>query len=203
MIELVAPPDELTAATRCLRDLPIPWAFAGGWALDLWLGRVTRKHSDIDVAVLREDQTVLRAALVGWNFEVVEAGMRRPWPADEWLSAPWFETHASPPTSDAPGLEFLLGERDGSDWVFRRNPAVRCPLSQAFVHTSSGLRVLAPEIVLLFKAKVRHAHDESDFAAVWPKLGADSRAWLADSLRLWQPGHPWRFVLTQGAAEPP
>jgi hypothetical protein len=44
------------------------WLF-GGWAVDFWVGRVTRPHDDVDVAVRRVDQgrvdEALRAA--GWT----------------------------------------------------------------------------------------------------------------------------------------
>ena len=33
---------------------------AGGWALDLALGRQTRAHEDVDVAVLRSEHEQLR-----------------------------------------------------------------------------------------------------------------------------------------------
>ncbi|MBV2364681.1 nucleotidyltransferase domain-containing protein [Streptomonospora nanhaiensis] len=36
---------------------------SGGLGLDVWLGRVTRAHGDIDVSVTRDDWTTLRAAL--------------------------------------------------------------------------------------------------------------------------------------------
>ncbi|HYR11212.1 MAG TPA: hypothetical protein VEQ60_25755 [Longimicrobium sp.] len=38
-------PAEIRAVTAALRDLDAPWAVAGGWALDLALGRVTRAHA--------------------------------------------------------------------------------------------------------------------------------------------------------------
>jgi hypothetical protein len=37
-----------------MRGFAAPWWVAGGWALDLWLGRRTRDHEDLDVAVLRK-----------------------------------------------------------------------------------------------------------------------------------------------------
>lgn len=48
-----------------------PWFVAGGWAIDLFLDRVTREHSDIEIAVLREDQLALQRHLVGWQFTKV------------------------------------------------------------------------------------------------------------------------------------
>jgi hypothetical protein len=38
------------AAAR-LAGVDVPWAVAGGWALDLFRGEVTREHSDLEIAV--------------------------------------------------------------------------------------------------------------------------------------------------------
>lgn len=43
-----------------------PWWIAGGWAIDLFLGRQTRPHGDTDVLVLRCDQLALQQVLEGW-----------------------------------------------------------------------------------------------------------------------------------------
>ena len=44
------------------------WLF-GGWAVDLWCGRVTREHHDVDVAVLLSDRPAIHDLLVeqGWT----------------------------------------------------------------------------------------------------------------------------------------
>jgi hypothetical protein len=44
------------------------WLF-GGWAVDFWVGAVTRQHDDIDVAAWRQDYDTIRAALqaAGWQ----------------------------------------------------------------------------------------------------------------------------------------
>ncbi|MCL4541605.1 MAG: hypothetical protein M1396_04620 [Chloroflexi bacterium] len=39
-----------------LTDFDRPWFIAGGWAIDLFLGRQTRAHKDVEIAVLRQDQ---------------------------------------------------------------------------------------------------------------------------------------------------
>jgi hypothetical protein len=43
------------------------WLF-GGWAVDLWVGRLTRPHDDIDVLVWRHDENRIHEALeeAGW-----------------------------------------------------------------------------------------------------------------------------------------
>lgn len=40
------------------------WLF-GGWAVDLWVGRLTRPHEDIDVLVWRHDEARVHEALQG------------------------------------------------------------------------------------------------------------------------------------------
>ena len=49
------------------------WLF-GGWAVDFWVGRVTREHDDIDAAVWRRDFDAIKRALVdmGWRHTPVE-----------------------------------------------------------------------------------------------------------------------------------
>jgi Aminoglycoside-2''-adenylyltransferase len=39
--------------------------FFGGWAVDLWVGRLTRPHDDIDVLVWRRDEARVDEALQG------------------------------------------------------------------------------------------------------------------------------------------
>ena len=42
-----------------LHGFSSPWHCGGGWALDVYLGRVTRIHHDLDVALSRADQLAL------------------------------------------------------------------------------------------------------------------------------------------------
>ncbi|HYO33337.1 MAG TPA: hypothetical protein VES21_10850, partial [Nocardioidaceae bacterium] len=43
------------------------WLF-GGWAVDVWVGRLTRPHDDIDILVWRRDEARVHEALeaAGW-----------------------------------------------------------------------------------------------------------------------------------------
>jgi putative ABC transport system permease protein len=61
----------LKASLRPLQGLTCPWFVAGGWALDLFLGRVTRPHHDVDIALFREDQRQLRSHFIaGRDFDI-------------------------------------------------------------------------------------------------------------------------------------
>ena len=190
-------PPPLARVAGVLADAPFPWSVAGGWALDLAQGTVTRAHADVDLAVFREHQRLLRAHLPGWRWTRVAAGVSEPWPADEWLTLPVHELHAAPPEPHAaPALEFLLNERAGTDWVYRRDPRIRLPLARALTRAAtSRLPVLAPEVVLLYKAKAPRAVDEADFATALPHLSTAARTWLADALAICHPGHAWRLAL--------
>jgi len=196
--QLAALPPGIRAVAEALAPLRAPWAVAGGWAVDLALGRVTRPHADVDVAVFRDDQAALRQALPGWHFDVAIAGALVPWRRDTRLELPVHEVHARPPAGDAsPTIELLLNERAGTEWVYRRDRAVRRPLERVFRAAVGGVRVLAPEVVLLYKSKAPRAVDEHDFHAARPLLGAEARAWLRDALRRSTPAHPWAAGLAR------
>jgi hypothetical protein len=193
-------PSEISEVAEVLRALRRPWAVAGGWALDLALGRATRPHADVDVAVFRGDQDAVRAALPGWHFEAAVGGTLVPWAPGVRLDLPVHEVHARPPAgAPGPALEFLLNERVGADWVYRRDPGVRLPLARAIREAPGGVRVLAPEVVLLYKSKAPRATDEQDFRAARPLLDAEGRAWLRAALQRAAPGHPWAAALAPEA----
>ena len=61
--------------------------------------------------------------------------------------------------------------------------------------TGGGIAYLAPEIVLLFKAKYRRDKDEADFAKALPRLDAKQRCWLQACLAQAYPDHAWSVVL--------
>src|SRR5690349_11434383 len=58
--------EDLRAVARWLGDFDAPWWVAGGWAIDLWVGGVSRDHSDIEISILREDQARLYAYCGNW-----------------------------------------------------------------------------------------------------------------------------------------
>ena len=165
----------------------IPWGFAGGWAIDLFLGKTSRPHDDVDIAVFREDQTVLYDSLHGWDWSVVRNGRAQGW-RGHWLEAPVHELRAR--RRDGFELEFLLNERDGPRWRYRRDPRVTAAIDQVVVR-SGPYPALAPEIVLLFKSKHLRPKDDADFVAALPLLAAGARLWLRSALALTHPGHPW------------
>ncbi|HEY8458464.1 MAG TPA: amino acid transporter [Actinopolymorphaceae bacterium] len=173
-----------------------PWWIAGGYAIELYLGRTIRSHGDIDVLLLRRDQQQVHEVLAGWDIHVADPpGRLRPWRAGVWLPGRihdiWCREHPEGPWR----LQVMLDEADGEEWRSRRHPGIRRPISSIGHCTENGLPFLAPEIQLFYKAKGLRPKDATDFAAALPRLDSDTRRWLDQALALTAPDHPWRAEL--------
>jgi hypothetical protein len=187
-------PDE---AARMFAPADFPWWIAGGWAIDLAIGRLSRPHDDLDIQVLRDDQRAVQALLSGWDLHAADPpGALRPWEPAEMLPARVHDIWCR----HAPGtpwrLQFMLADTDGETWIFRRDPRIRRPIAELTRHTADGIPYLAPEVQLLYKSRMpARPKDEHDFAAANPYLDADARAWLRAALALHAPDHPWLLRL--------
>jgi hypothetical protein len=80
-------------------------------------------------------------------------------------------------------LELFLKEKGGVGSREHEAEAIR--------RTNDGLPYLAPEIVLLFKARWSRPKDEDDLNRVLPLLDAPARRWLRQALERVHPGHAW------------
>jgi hypothetical protein len=174
-----------------MRDFRPPWFIAGGWAIDLHLGRVTRAHDDIEVGVFRADQLALQRHLEGWELRKATGGELHLWRRGEFLEPPVHEIHCFNTSAELPGLEVLLNEWDGREWVYRRDGRVRRSLDRCVLDAGAGLKYLCPEAVLLYKSKNPREKDERDFAAVAGRLDAERRGWLKGALATCAPHHRW------------
>jgi hypothetical protein len=182
-------PLSVDAVAALLAPVDAPWWIAGGQAIDLWLGRTTRAHLDLDVQVLRRDQERFRVHLAGWELASAHEGALTPWThgdVPDAANAVW----CRPAGASAWSFELLLAPADGDRWVFRRDARISRPLADVGVTVAAAIPVVAPEIQLLFKAKRARPRDEADLANVLPVLDDTRRAWLAASLALVHPGHP-------------
>jgi hypothetical protein len=180
-----------------MAGLPAPWWIAGGWAIDLHLGRQTRPHEDIDVVVLRADLPAVRDRLRGWDLHAADPpGRLRPWPDGELLPHRVQDVWCRPRPEDPWRLQLMIDDTVDGDWVYRKDPRIRRPVPDLSGPAStSDCPVLAPEIQLLHKSHRRRPKDETDFLAVLPALDGAGRGWLRDALALTAPTNPWRSRL--------
>ncbi|MDZ7954391.1 nucleotidyltransferase domain-containing protein [Nostoc sp. DedQUE09] len=182
---------ELLKLSRLLNDFKQPWFIAGGWAIDLFIGDVTRVHKDVEIAIFRKDQNSLRKYLFGWEFTKVVNGKMQPWNENEWLELPIHEIHTHTKNNLLLELEILLDECSQSEWRFRRNLDIARPLSMIRLRSDIGIPFLAPEIVLLYKAKNPRSKDEDDFYRVCRLLDEERQVWLKQAITVCYPRHHW------------
>jgi Aminoglycoside-2''-adenylyltransferase len=195
---------EVLEVARAMSRLRAPFWLSGGWAIDLFLGRVTRAHHDVDTLVLRRDHLLLHRGLKGYSLKKIiphpdgmppNRGTIVEWQQGERLELPVHQINAYRADEMEPAFQVMLGESSGGEWIFRRNPKVRMPCKRIGFHPLWGLPYLAPEIVLLFKAKHLEERDQIDFKNALPLLNTDARRWLHDALKRTHRGHEWLSAL--------
>jgi len=195
-------PAEVTHIISDMSRYPAPWALGGGWAVDAWIGEVTREHGDVDVIVFGDDHQALFEHLTGWQLAHhhklpddgnapwqgqrlvypdhlhgrVECGEEVPAQGALWAEQGWH-------------LDVQFNERDGNAWVLSREPLVTVPIEQITRESLLGAPTIAPEVLLFYKAIDMRRRDKQDFERLLPLLGDAQRAWLRDALA--RVGHPW------------
>ncbi len=174
-----------------------PWFISSGWALELFIDRVTRVHHDVDVVVSRTVIQGLRQYLTdrGWQLALPLGGQLEPWPLGS-SKEPRIQIHAH---REGMFIDVQLTDMDAHTWTYRRDPRITYPAEKAFLQSSTGIPFLAPELVLLFKSKNtgtgERKQDQKDFEVVYPYLKADRKNWLRRALSVTDPGHGWLELL--------
>jgi hypothetical protein len=178
--------DELAAFTR-------PWWVVGGWAIEAATG-YQREHDDTDISILSTDVPAFVDHLRGrWHVWNNVGGVLHPlggrWTTvDEPRSQLWLRTNASAPwVLDVP----LTPAADGGRWTNKALDGHVATVEEVTWVAEDGIRYLLPEIVLVFKARLRRRKDEPDFEATLPILTAERREWMREALTRVVPDHPW------------
>jgi hypothetical protein len=188
-------PLQLDEAAALMDGFPGPWWVVAGWAIELHVGRRLREHSDVDILVLRDQQAAIRSQLAGWDVRIAHGGRLEPWPEGMYVELPraglWARSDPQGPWQ----LQFLLAERDGDMWWYRRDPRIRLPVEEIGLRSANGIPYLRPELALLFKSKEPRERDQADFEAVLPLLDGPARR----RLLAWLPReHAWRNRIQDG-----
>jgi len=173
-----------------LAGVTAPWCVAAGWALDLFRGTQTREHGDIEIAIPAAGFPAVRDRFPGYIFDGVGSG--RIW-ADAGLDvlAAVHQTWLRDPATGNYLLDVFREPHDGDTWICRRDETIRLPYLDIIHHTQDGIPYLAPELVLLFKAKHNRPKDQADFDATVPHMTPGQRQTLAELLVRIHPGHSW------------
>ncbi|OXM17040.1 nucleotidyltransferase domain-containing protein [Paenibacillus herberti] len=187
------------AEVRDLFDpIPVWWAIAGGWALDLHIGHQTRKHSDTDIVFFRDEQEAVFDRLSqDWLIYKAESGKLSVREPGEYLATTkdiWVCKDENSPWA----FQLMIIDREQDEWVYRRERSIRRNWTDIRAFTTEGTPYLKPELQLLYKGgstEIREK-DQLDFERILPHLIGEERQWLSFSLQTQFPqGHPWTEVI--------
>jgi hypothetical protein len=189
-----------------MTSYPRSWSLCGGWAIDAWLGRVSRDHGDVDLSVFDADHRDLFDHLAGWQL-IAHTSV-----GDDVSSALWdgrklpvpSHIHGRSPADAGPlpddgicepargwWLDIQIDAAAGDACVLKHEPRIELPMADAIRMTPWGVPASSPEALLFFKATLPRRRDWRDFVAFLPLLEARQITWLRDAIALAHPGHPW------------
>ena len=209
----------LLQTKELLSAAPFDWAVCGGFAIDLFLGRETRVHGDIDLCAFEKDRPAIQRFMLekGWNvYEFRGMGKVRPlelssvsetgrnlmcflpgcdlvqfYPCEE--EGLLYHQFFHKGMTELSYLEFLFSPTHGDALIFSQSPAIRRELNKAILNRD-GIPCLAPEIALLHKARdPERPESAADFQAAFPCMDTEQKRWFPDSICcLYPDGHPWQ-----------
>lgn len=211
-------PEPVAHIAAVMSTYPRPWALCGGWAVDAWLGRVTRDHGDVDITVFHDDQRALFEHLADWNLvahDADEPQATEPWDGRA-LALP-AHIHARPPgaenaelvrrwvtppysqANDGRDIEFILNEHRDGAWLLNAEPRAAVTRDVCVPDSPWAVPAFAPEVIAFFKATAylgqgklwARPHDVSDFEQLFALLQREQREWLRGSVAAAYPRHPW------------
>ena len=202
-----------------LKDGGFDYAFCGGYAIELFIGKAVRKHGDIDISAYwdERDKIILNMQSLGWRVYELCGGGKVHYITDvanqikakrnifcmtsdcEIVSlTPIDEPDMFIVDFDPKGqdkltfIEFLFNNKDNDCFLYARNHDISLPLSQAIL-TRNGVKYLAPEMVLLYKSTDTEREGyQLDYDMAMQAMSVKQKNWFAFALEAMNPdGHKW------------
>ncbi|HEY8767120.1 MAG TPA: hypothetical protein VIP09_07650 [Dehalococcoidia bacterium] len=212
-------PEPVARVAELMASFGPTWYLCGGWAVDAWLGKVTREHGDLDITVFEDAEPALFKHLADWQMvahdgEFFDGGTAEPWngrpltlPAHIHARAPEDRTDMPDRVDNAAkqgfGLEIVINARTDTDWILNREPSVTLPLDRCSGQSPWGWPTALPEVLLFFKATAYagthnylRRRDHLDFERLLVRLTPGQRSWLHEAISIIDLDHPWLGVLS-------
>lgn len=186
-------PMPIPAVVELLSGLPVPWWIAGGYAIELFVGKRFRGHGDTDVLIRRCDPLRLQDHLRGWDLYRATCPGLQPWADGEYLEGQYRDIWCRQQSELPWRLQLMLLDTQDDQWIFKRDPTIRGNLADIGMRTPEGVPYLAPQIQLLYKARTEILEkDQIDFNETMPLLSENARRWLLAMLvKRFPEGHCW------------
>ncbi|MDR7857856.1 nucleotidyltransferase domain-containing protein [Tissierella sp.] len=202
-----------------LQEMEIDWHLCGGFAIDAYLGEITRKHKDLDITVSFDDmrECIQYLKSKGWIIDApvgnqrlvsVEYALEHP---DLYFDNLWCYKQGADfiKVNKSDGIfkyvEFLNREQKELDFIevlfnkvengvfyYQKNHNIMISTEQAFIK-KGNISILAPEIILLYKSRNYNSADyKHDFDVVINRLEKERYDWFVNAMNIAYPdGHPW------------
>lgn len=168
-----------------------PWYITGGWALDVWHGKQTREHEDLEFAVIRNDADHFRAILHELDFFTVNNGVVEYLPPSADVPSDVWQLWGGDMLQRCWRVDMMMEPGTRDVWIYKRDQTIQMPRSEAICVGETGIPYLAPINVLLFKARNCRHKDHKDFLNAVPSLSTQERQRLRVWLAQLHPGHQW------------
>lgn len=198
------------------------YAVCGGFAIDLFLGRETRAHGDIDISVYwpQRDGLIRYFQALGWEvYEMCGGGkahkitriedqlcikrnifcIKPGCPLLDLTPTAEKEIYAvnfhSGGQTSLDFIEFLFNDRTDEYFLYAREHMIKRELQKAIL-LRENVPFLAPEVVLLYKSTdTERTGYQADFENARAEMSPDQRHWLEAALaRMYLAGHKWRTI---------
>ena len=210
--------DLITQLNNFMLKTEINYAICGGHAIDLFVGRKTRPHKDLDVAAYWEDRDKLIQYMLddGWDvyepcgkphlhkINNVNNQMRiqdniwctklsnKTYKFTEQEKDMYAVKYDECEQTKLDYIEFLFKTIKDGDFLYKRNHDIKLRLEKAIL-TANDIPILAPEMVLLYKSTAANETEyQMDFDNTLSELSKEQKAWLKNSLSIMFPdGHKW------------
>ncbi len=213
----------ITKCVDLVNDSSLSFAIGGGYALELFIDKVIRPHSDLDICIFENDKDQFIKFMLdhGWIiYEPLTNGLIR---------------HISDPTVQKveqicvfcikPDCSFLKMHPQGKDlfkmeilypeqlnfdfievifnpkkegsFVYAQNHCISRELEKVILFTRDGIPYISPEWVLFCKSTyISREGYQKDFDMTVPYLPLESKDWLIKALEFSYPdGHKWLDLL--------
>jgi hypothetical protein len=213
------PMELLHSLCEHLSDIKIDWHLCGGLAIDVYLGKKTRTHKDIDITVSYDDMKACIDFLLTkeWTIDA-PVGKKRLVPIDYALSRRdlhfdniWcykecaeflrvekidgifkYMNYEQREQTELDFIEIIFNRIEDDTFYYKRNFNITSCTDKAFIKIGK-LSILAPEIVLLYKSTDHeNINNKHDYEVVINHMRKDRYDWLMNALQVIYPkGHPW------------
>ena len=199
----------------------LDYAICGGHAIDLFLGKKTRPHKDLDAVIYWEDRDRMIRHLLKEGWEVYEPcgglylhkinnvsdQMRvksNIWcikstnrhykfrECEKDIFVVDFVDFDNFEQTNLDYIEFLFNRKTSAHFLYSRNHDVKLELNKAVLYIEN-IPCLAPEMVLLYKSTAAdETENQLDFDNTLARLDFEQFRWMKESMEIMFPyGHKW------------